>query len=50
MKSKKKNITMEQLTQGYDSFIKGRELKENGKKTFEKTIKKATKPKPRGLK
>jgi hypothetical protein len=42
MNSKKKEQTpMEKLTQGYDKFIKGREIKEDGKDQFEKALKKA---------
>lgn len=41
---------MEKLTHGYEKFIKGRELKENGKEQFNKAIKKATKPKSHGSK
>ena len=36
---------MEKLTAGYEEFIKGKELNKNGKKVFEKTLKKATKKK-----
>jgi hypothetical protein len=44
MKAKKKKLTpMEKLTSGYEEFIKGKETKKNGKKIFEKTLKKATK-------
>lgn len=52
MKSQiKKGVTpMEKLTQGYEKFIKGQELKEGGKKQFDKAIKKAAKPKQRGSK
>lgn len=41
---------MEKLTQGYERFIKGKELSEGGKKNFDKAIKKATQPKQRGSK
>ena len=51
MNQKRKSITpMEKLTQGYEKFIKGQELKSNGKSDFDKTIKKAAKPKQRGSK
>lgn len=50
MKAKKGKTPMEKLTKGYEEFIKGQELKKNGKKAFNKTIKKAAKPKQRGLK
>lgn len=44
MKStKKKQTPMEKLTQGYEKFIKGKEVNKNGKKLFNKTLKKATK-------
>lgn len=48
--SKKKQTPMEKLTKGYEKFIKGQELKKNGKKSFNKTIKKAAKPKQHGSK
>lgn len=41
---------MEKLTQGYEKFIKGQELKTNGKKAFDKTLKKAANSKQRGSK
>ena len=41
---------MEKLTQGYEKFIKGKEVNNNGKALFEKTIKKATTTKQRGSK
>lgn len=45
MKGKKKEKTeMEKITAGYEQFIKGKETVSDGKKLFEKTIKKATKP------
>lgn len=44
MSKKKKIKSMAELTAGYDDFIKGKELKSNGKKLFEKTLKKAAKP------
>jgi hypothetical protein len=51
MKEKKEKQTpMDKLTQGYEKFIKGQELKADGKKLFEKAIKKASKPKQRGTK
>jgi hypothetical protein len=49
-KSKKILSPMEKLTQGYEEFIKGKELNKNGKQLFDKTIKKAANPKPRGSK
>ena len=51
MKGKKKELTpMEKLTSGYEKFIEGKETNKNGKQLFNKTLKKATKPKQRGLK
>ena len=50
MSKKKKQTPMEKLTQGYEKFIKGKELKEDGKKQFDKSIKKATNSKERDLK
>jgi hypothetical protein len=44
MKSKKEKTPMEKLTQGYEKFIKGKELSKNGKSVFDKVIKKASKP------
>lgn len=41
---------MEKLTQGYEKFIKGQELKKDGKTSFDKTLKKAATPKPRASK
>lgn len=41
---------MEKLTAGYEQFMKGKELKEGGKKLFDKAIKKAAKPKGRSAK
>ena len=38
---------MDKLTQGYEKFIKEKELKEDGKTQFENTIKKAVPPKPK---
>lgn len=43
MKGKKKT-PMEKLTQGYEKFIKGKEQNQEGKTVFDKTIKKAVKP------
>lgn len=41
----KKNITMNELTQGYEKFMKGKETNFGGEKSFNKVIKKASKPK-----
>ena len=45
--SSKKKTPVEKLTQGYEKFIKGKELKKDGGKLFEKTLKKAANPKQR---
>jgi hypothetical protein len=45
MAKKKEQTPMEKLTQGYEKFIKGKELNENGREQFEKTVKKAATPK-----
>jgi hypothetical protein len=53
MKSNKKEPSqMDKLTQGYEKFIKGKELNTDGKDQFEKAIKKAATPpkKQRGSK
>ena len=42
MKKKKEKTPMEELTKGYEDFIKGKELNPKGKELFEKVIKKAT--------
>lgn len=47
---KKKPMSTAELTKGYEEFIKGKELNNNNAALFEKTLKKATKPKPRGSK
>jgi len=41
---------MEKLTQGYEKFMKGQELKKDSKSSFDKTLKKAATPKQRGSK
>lgn len=41
---------MEVLTEGYEKFIKGREIDNEGKKSFDKALKQAAKPKQRGAK
>jgi hypothetical protein len=46
----KKPSDMEKLTAGYEKIIKGRELKKDGKTFFDKTLKKAAKPKGRASK
>jgi hypothetical protein len=48
--SSKKQTPMEKLTQGYEKFIKSRELSKEGKQAFDKAIKKAAKPKGRSAK
>ena len=45
MSKKKKQTPMEKLTQGYEKFIKNKEVNENGKEQFEKALNKATKKK-----
>jgi hypothetical protein len=45
-----KATPMEELTKGYEDFIKRQALKQDGKQQFEKAIKKASKPKPRSSK
>ncbi len=52
MKNKNRYITsMEKLTQGYEDFIKGKELDKEGIKNFKKAISAATiTKKQRGLK
>ena len=47
---KKEQTPMEKLTQGYEKFIKGKEVNPNGKQLFDKAVKKSSKPKPRGSK
>jgi hypothetical protein len=49
MKSKKKT-PMEELTKGYEKFINGKKVNKNGEKEFQRTLKKAATPKPRGSK
>lgn len=44
MAKTKKNKTMVELTFGYEEYIKGKKRNKDGKKLFEKTLKKATKP------
>jgi hypothetical protein len=44
MKKQKRITTMEKLTENYEKFIEGKQLKSNGKQLFDKTIKKASKP------
>lgn len=46
--AKKIKTPMEKLTQGYEKFIKGQELKKDGKTSFDKTLKRAAKPKRNG--
>lgn len=42
---KKKKTPMQELTKGYEKFIKGKEPKNNSKELFEKVIKKITEAK-----
>lgn len=48
--TKKKQTPMEKLTAGYEKFIKGKEVKKDGKASFDKVVKKAAKPKQGGSK
>lgn len=41
---------MEKLTQGYEKFIKSKEVNSKGKELFERVIKKSSKPKGRDAK
>ena len=50
MKKNKRQTPMEKLTQGYEKFVEGKDLKKNGKEQFNKAIMKAAKPKLRGSK
>ena len=43
MAKKKKDMTMDEVTAGYNKFIKGKKLNPNSKKVFENTLKKAVK-------
>ncbi|MEO6670535.1 MAG: hypothetical protein ABIN36_13715 [Ferruginibacter sp.] len=43
--AKKAQTPMEKLTQGYEKFIKGKKVNNNGKDLFDKVLKKATKKK-----
>lgn len=45
MANKKKDKTMDEVSKGYEEFIKGRKVKPNGKNSFDKAIKKAIKQK-----
>jgi hypothetical protein len=48
MKLKDKNKkTMDEVSKGYEEFIKKQKLKYNGKEEFETTLKKAVKIKPK---
>ena len=46
----KDKTPMEELTKGYEDFIKGKKVNKNGKSVFNNTIKKAANPKPHSLK
>lgn len=41
--TRREKTPMEKLTQGYEKFIKGKETINDGKKLFERALKKATK-------
>ena len=43
-KGKKNKTSMDKLTSGYEKFIEGKELNPKGKSLFDKTLKKAVKP------
>ena len=46
----KEKSPMEKLTEGYEDFIKGKKVNKAAKKLFNRAIKKAATPKPRGSK
>jgi hypothetical protein len=50
MKSKKKEKTMDEVTSGYDEFIRDKKVNKKGKNDFEKALKKAIKKKQPGSK
>lgn len=50
MANTKNKTPMEKLTQGYEKFIKGKEVNPKGKELYDKTIKKAATTKQRGSK
>jgi hypothetical protein len=43
-KKNKKKTPMEELTQGYEKFIEGKEVDPKGAEKFDKVLKKAVKP------
>ena len=43
MKKKKKDISMDKVTDCYETFIKGKQVNNNGKEQFDKAINKSTK-------
>jgi hypothetical protein len=45
MEYNKKDKTMDEVSKGYEEFIKGRKIKSSGKKKFDETIKKTIKKK-----
>jgi len=47
---KLKPTPMEELTKGYEKFMKDKEQSKRGKQTFDRILKKATKTKQRGSK
>ena len=49
-KSKPAQTQMDRLTEGYEKFIKDKEVNKKGKELFNKAIQKAAKPKQRGSK
>lgn len=43
MAKKNKEISMKELTKGYDKLMEGKQVKKTSKELFEKVLKKATK-------
>jgi hypothetical protein len=46
MSDKKKNKTMDEVSKGYETFIKGKEINPNNGDLFEALLKKAVNTKP----
>jgi len=44
MKTNRKEISIDELTSGHEKFIERKEENSNGKALFDKTLKKAAKP------
>lgn len=49
-KKSKKDKTMDELTKGYEEFIKNKKVNKKGKNEFDKVLKKAIKKKQPGSK